>query len=155
MIFLKLWRSTSLVTYSCQKGFVATGQLLLPNNLVFGKIGRYIKKKILESKQGVPKKLPLELKLLHSSTKRSGSVLIVNWAGGHGDGSKSLRWYLHHWWPCWQFCNLFEHTNESFRKSFALVYTSTIWRNWKLVVFKWYNWTMRTSITLTSSVPTL
>ena len=38
MIFLKLRRSTSLFTCSCQKGFVATGQLLLPNNLVFGKI---------------------------------------------------------------------------------------------------------------------
>ena len=70
MIFLKLRRSTSLFTCSCQKGFVATGQLLLPNNLVFGKIGRYIKKKILESKQGVPKKLPLELKLLHSLNKK-------------------------------------------------------------------------------------
>ena len=33
MVFLKLWRSTSLVTCSCQKGFVATGQLPLPNNL--------------------------------------------------------------------------------------------------------------------------
>ena len=33
MIFLKLRRSTSLFTCSCQKGFVATGQLLLPNNL--------------------------------------------------------------------------------------------------------------------------
>ena len=31
-------------------------------------------------------------------------------------------------------------SNESFGKSFALIYISITCRNWKLVVLKWYNW---------------